>query len=71
MASTVPVSEDFTVPKYTSTATPKWNGTQTEVSKDLVVREAIEECGYEYLETERAFCIMEYLTYVSGCFRVC
>jgi hypothetical protein len=37
----------------------------TEITKDLVVREAIEELGYEYEETQWFFYIMEYLRYVS------
>lgn len=37
----------------------------TEVTKDLVTREAIEECGYEYEETESFFYVMQYLKYVS------
>lgn len=35
----------------------------TEITKDLVVREAIEEVGYEYEETDRFFYIMDYLRY--------
>lgn len=37
----------------------------TEITKDLVVREAIEELGYEYEETQQFFYIMDYLRYVS------
>lgn len=37
----------------------------TEITKDLVVREAIEEVGYEYEETKEFFYIMDYLKYVS------
>lgn len=37
----------------------------TEITKDLVVREAIEELGYEYEETKQFFYIMDYLRYVS------
>lgn len=36
----------------------------TEVTKDLVVREAIERAGYDYDETDHDFCIYEYLRYV-------
>lgn len=39
----------------------KW----TEITKDLVVREAIEQMGYEFDETEYFFYIIEYLRYVS------
>ncbi|TPX13908.1 uncharacterized protein E0L32_005608 [Thyridium curvatum] len=35
----------------------------TEITKDLVVREAIEEMGYEYEETEWFFYVMQYLRY--------
>ncbi|KAH9827512.1 serine/arginine repetitive matrix protein 1-like [Teratosphaeria destructans] len=37
----------------------------TEVTKDLVIKEAIDEMGYEYEETDEFFYIMEYLKYVS------
>ena len=37
----------------------------TEISKDLVTKEAIEETGYEYEETDDFFYVMEYLRYVS------
>jgi len=37
----------------------------TEITKDLVVREAIEQMGYEYEETKWFFYIMDYLRYVS------
>lgn len=45
---------------------PKPRDMWTEVTKDLVVREAIEEVGYDYEETELFFYIMQYLRYVSG-----
>ncbi|KAL1871980.1 hypothetical protein VTK73DRAFT_1810 [Phialemonium thermophilum] len=35
----------------------------TEITKDLVIREAIEDLGYEYEETESYFYIMQYLRY--------
>ncbi|KAI1404793.1 hypothetical protein F4819DRAFT_82865 [Hypoxylon fuscum] len=35
----------------------------TEITKDLVVREAIERMGYEYEETEWFFYVMQYLRY--------
>lgn len=44
---------------------PKPRDMWTEVTKDLVVREAIEEVGYDYEETELFFYIMQYLRYVS------
>ena len=37
----------------------------TEITKDLVVKEAIEEMGYDYEETEVFFYVMVYLQYVS------
>ena len=37
----------------------------TEVTKDLVIKEAVEALGYEYEETEQFFYVMEYLKYVS------
>lgn len=37
----------------------------TEVTKDLVIREAIEEMGYEFEEAENFFYVIEYLRYVS------
>ena len=37
----------------------------TEITKDLVIREAIEESGYGFEETEFFFYVMEYLRYVS------
>ena len=38
----------------------------TEVTKDLVIKEAVEALGYEYEETEKFFYVMEYLKYVSA-----
>lgn len=37
----------------------------TEISKDLVVREAIEELGYEYEDSPMFYYVMQYLRYVS------
>ncbi|ROV94222.1 hypothetical protein VSDG_05687 [Cytospora chrysosperma] len=45
------------------TPTPKSRDMWTEVTKDLVVREAIEEAGYDCEETESFFYIMQYLRY--------
>ncbi|PHH60737.1 hypothetical protein CDD82_2240 [Ophiocordyceps australis] len=39
----------------------------TEITKDLVMREAIEELGYEYEETREFFYIMDYLKYEDVC----
>lgn len=40
-------------------------GLWTEITKDLVVREAIQEMGYEFEETNDFFYIIAYLRYVS------
>lgn len=37
----------------------------TEITKDLVIKEAIDEMGYEYEETDDFFYVIEYLKYVS------
>lgn len=37
----------------------------TEVTKDLVIKEAIDEMGYEYEENPDFFYIVDYLRYVS------
>jgi hypothetical protein len=37
----------------------------TEITKDLVIKEAVEHMGYDYEETEFFFYVMEYLKYVS------
>lgn len=39
----------------------KW----TEITKDLMVREAIERSGYEFEETELFYCVFAHLEYVS------
>lgn len=38
----------------------------TEITKDLVVREAIERAGYEYEETDYFYYIFSYLHYVRS-----
>lgn len=38
----------------------------TEITKDLVIREAIDSMGYACEETDDFFYVMEYLRYVSG-----
>lgn len=43
---------------------PKTDTMWTEITKDLVIKEAIEGFGYEYEETEWFFYVMEYLRYV-------
>lgn len=37
----------------------------TEITKDLVVREAIEQMGYDFEETEYFYYVIQYLRYVS------
>jgi hypothetical protein len=37
----------------------------TEITKDLVVREAIEQLGYDFEETEFFYYVLQYLRYVS------
>lgn len=37
----------------------------TEITKDLVLKEAVDHMGYEYEETDDFFYVMEYLKYVS------
>jgi len=44
---------------------PRGSEMWTEITKDLVLREAIDEMGYEFEETEFFFYIMTYLRYVS------
>ncbi|KAL2758546.1 hypothetical protein ACRALDRAFT_1068839 [Sodiomyces alcalophilus JCM 7366] len=41
----------------------KQNDMWTEITKDLVVVDAIIECGYDYEETEHFFYVMKYLKY--------
>ena len=43
---------------------PKEDSMWTEITKDLVVREALEGSGYEFEETEYFYYVMEYLRYV-------
>ena len=43
----------------------KNEGLWTEITKDLVVKEAIESSGYDYEETDYFFYVMQYLRYVS------
>lgn len=38
----------------------------TEVTKDLVLREAIDQMGYDCEETDEFFYVMEYLKYVGS-----
>lgn len=54
-----------TIPPPAAPPVAKPRDMWTEVTKDLVVREAIEECGYDYEETELFFYVMQYLKYVG------
>ncbi|KAI9733537.1 MAG: hypothetical protein M1834_003138 [Cirrosporium novae-zelandiae] len=42
---------------------PKTESMWTEITKDLVIKDAIEAMGYDYEETEDFFYVMEYLRY--------
>jgi hypothetical protein len=44
----------------------KYGDMWTEITKDLVVREAIEDLGYDYEETEYFFYVFQYLRYVRS-----
>ena len=46
-------------------ARPRSKEMWTEITKDLVLNEAIDSMGYEYEETEYFFYVMDYLRYVS------
>lgn len=46
-------------------APPRPREMWTEITKDLVSKEAIDYAGFEYEETEEFFYVMEYLKYVS------
>ena len=50
--------------RYGGVKDPK-DGLWTEITKDLVVKEAITEAGYEFEETDDFFYIIAYLKYVS------
>ena len=51
--------------RYGRERDPK-EGLWTEITKDLVVKEAIKEMGYEFEETDDFYYIMQYLRYVSA-----
>lgn len=46
-----------------SPAPPRRSETWTEITKDLVCREALQECGYEYEETEFFYYVIEFLAH--------
>lgn len=52
-------------PRYGARRDPK-DGLWTEITKDLVVKEAIKEMGYEYEETDDYYYIFKYMQYVSA-----
>jgi hypothetical protein len=45
---------------------PKAKDMWTEITKDLVIKEAIDTMGFDYEETDLFFYVMEYLRYVSS-----
>ncbi len=47
-------------------AKSKQDNMWTEITKDLVVKEALEEMGYDFEETEFFYYVIEYLRYVRG-----
>lgn len=51
--------------RYVGAQNPK-DRLWTEITKDLVVKEAIERSGYEFEETEFFYYIFDYLQYVSS-----
>ncbi|PSN59999.1 hypothetical protein BS50DRAFT_216764 [Corynespora cassiicola Philippines] len=53
---------DFGMPT-SAPVKPKAKDMWTEITKDLVLKEAIDSCGYEYEETDYFFYVMEYLKY--------
>jgi len=52
------ISSGFGVPSK-----PKTKDMWTEITKDLVIKDAIESMGYDYEETDDFFYVMEYLRY--------
>ncbi|KAF2867455.1 hypothetical protein BDV95DRAFT_631189 [Massariosphaeria phaeospora] len=65
---TAPVESDFDLEidyysRKRETAKPKPKDMWTEITKDLVLKEAVDSCGYEYEETDLFFYVMEYLRY--------
>jgi len=62
------INIDLDLRGSTKSGSSKKDGSQgrwTEVAKDLVIRDAIENMGYEYQENEKFFYVMEYLRFVS------
>jgi hypothetical protein len=58
---------DFGAP---APAKPKTKDMWTEITKDLVLKEAIDSMAYSYEETDDFFYVMEYLRYVSSLLRI-
>ena len=63
-------SQEITWQKYNSVRRSKFiadrtDGMWTEITKDLVVKEALRESGYDFEETEDFYYIIAYLKYVS------
>ena len=61
----VPVPEPLMEKRKYVGMKPKTDTMWTEITKDLVIKDAIEKLGYDYEETEYFYYIMEYLRYVS------
>lgn len=59
------ITERTTIEESGTPARRKKDRMWTEITKDLVIKEAVEEAGYEYEENEGFFYVMEYLRYVS------
>ncbi|KAK3987421.1 hypothetical protein QBC44DRAFT_119466 [Cladorrhinum sp. PSN332] len=53
----------ISIHKSSSPAPPRRNDTWTEITKDLVCREAIQELGYEFEETEYFYYVIEFLSH--------
>lgn len=58
--------DDVVVQKRYVDSRRKRDKSWTEISKDLVLREALERSGYEFDETEDFYHVFEYLRYVSS-----
>lgn len=61
----IPERDEALDPTPHATPTLPKNDMWTEITKDLVLKDAIEQKGYKYEETPLFFYVMEYLRYVS------
>ncbi|KAF2714375.1 hypothetical protein K504DRAFT_340802, partial [Pleomassaria siparia CBS 279.74] len=57
------ISTDFGMPSLGPPSKPKAKDMWTEITKDLVLKEAIDSMGYDCEETDDFFYVMEYLRY--------